>query len=459
MSMRPSIAVKLALARHLTATRTFILGFIFIILVGALLLWHPSSAAHTRLSFIDALFTSASAVCVTGLATIDIGKDLSTSGQIITLMLFQMGGLGIVTFSVFFLGIMGIGISFKSKEIVQSMFINNPAIDFLHILKSVVIYTFIIEASGTAILFFRFSYDFAPGQALYLAVYHAVSAFNNCGYSLFSDSLISYRDDATINLTFAALLITGGLGFIVIHEIVDRIRGLQKKFSLHTKIVIITTIILIFAGMALIYIFERKNIMKDLALSSRLLVAFFQSVTARTCGFNTVDIASFTNDSVFILLILMFIGASPGSTGGGIKTTSVAILFLLIWNRFNGNEQVNVFNRTIPQETITKTVSIIFASAFSIVLITSILLFTQASQPLVSQSRHFFLEYLFESVSAFGTVGLSLGVTPQMNNIQKFATIFLMFAGRVGPITLALSLTLASRKRSITYAEETVMVG
>lgn len=457
--MHPFIAVKLTFARYLTATRTFILSFISIILLGALLLWLPSSAAQSRLSFTDALFTSASAVCVTGLATIDIGKDLSTSGQIITLLLFKVGGLGVITFSVFFLGIMGLGISFKSKEIVQSTFINNPAIDFLHILKSAIIYSFIIEAAGTAILFVRFCQDFAPGSALYLAVYHAVSAFNNCGYSLFSDSLMSYRDDLTINLTFAALLITGGLGFIVLHEIIDRFRGLQKKLSLHTKIAIITTIILILAGMALLYIFERKHIMKDLAISSRLLVAFFQSVTARTCGFNTVEIGSLTNDSILILLILMFIGASPGSTGGGIKTTSSAILFLFIWNRLKGNEQVNIFNRTIPAETITKTISIIFASAFSIVLITSILLFTQASQALAAQSRHFFLEYLFEAVSAFGTVGLSLGVTPQMNDIQKFATIILMFAGRVGPVTLALALTLASRRKSITYAEETVMVG
>ena len=459
MTTQPFIAVKLFFGRHLTPARAFILGFIVVIFLGAVFLWLPSSASHSRLSFIDALFTSVSAVCVTGLATIDISKDLSTSGQVITLALFKVGGLGIMTFSVFFLGIMGIGISLKSKEIVQSAFINNPAIDFLHILKSVVIYTFVIESVGTAILFIRFCQDFTPGAALYRAVYHAVSAFNNCGYSLFSDSLMSYRDDVTVNLTFAGLLITGGLGFIVLHEIIGRARGLQKKLSVHTKIVLITTGILIIAGATLLYVFERNNVMKDLALTSRLLVAFFQSVTARTCGFNTVDIGSLTNDSVLILLILMFIGASPGSTGGGVKTTSIAILFLLLWNRLKGRDHVNVFNRTIPNETTTKTITIIFASAFSVVLITSFLLFAQSSQPEVAHSRHFFLEYLFEAVSAFGTVGLSMGVTPQMNNAQKLATILLMFAGRVGPLTFALALTLASRKKSITYAEETVMVG
>ncbi len=455
----PYITAKLFFARHLSAARTFILGFIFVIMLGAIFLWLPSSSSQSRLSFMDALFTSASAVCVTGLATIDIGKDLSTSGQIITLILFQAGGLGIITFSVFFLGIMGMRISFKSKEIVQSTFVHNPATDFLRILKSVMIYTLIIEFIGTMILFIRFCRDFNPGAAFYRAVYHAVSAFNNCGYSLFSDSLMSYRDDPTVNLTIAGLLITGGLGFIVLHEIVARLRGLQRKFTVHTRIAITTTAILIVVGTALLYIFERNHIIEDLTVTSRFLVAFFQSVTARTCGFNTVDIGSLTNDSILVLLILMFIGASPGSTGGGIKTTSAAMLFLLIWNRLRGNQYVNIFDRTIPPETVTKAISMVLLSAFSIVLITSVLLFAQSSEPLVAQSRHFFMEYFFEAVSAFGTVGLSLGVTPQMNEVQKFATIILMFAGRVGPMTLGLALTLASRKKSIAYAEESIMVG
>lgn len=453
------IAMRLFLAKRLTPARIFILGFIFVILLGALFLWQPSSASHGRLSFTDALFTSTSAVCVTGLAVIDIGRDLSTGGQIITLFLFQIGGLGITTFSVLFLGMMGLGISFKSKEIVQSTFIHNPGVDFFHILKSVVLYTAVIEAIGTAALFLCFLRYFTPAAALYRAVYHAVSAFNNCGYSLFSNSLMSYRDDLTVNFTVILLIIVGGIGFIVIHEITDRIRGFQKRLSVHTKMVLITTGVLIAAGTIFLYILERNHIMKDLHFVSRFLVAFFQSVTARTCGFNTVDIGQLTNDSILVLIILMFIGASPGSTGGGVKTTSGAILLLLLWNRLKGNQNVNVFNRTIPNETVTKTISIIFASAFSIVLITSFLLFTQPFQSQVAQSRHFFLEYLFETVSAFGTVGLSLGVTPQMNTAQKLATVLLMFAGRVGPLTFALALTLASRKKSIVYAEETIMVG
>jgi len=459
MSTHLSLPVRLYLARRLTPARVFILGFIFTILVGTVLLSLPSSAQQGRLSFVDALFTSTSAVCVTGLAVIDIGKDLSLSGQIITLLLMQAGGLGITTFSVLFLGMMGLGISLKSRDIVQSTLIHSPGIDFLHILRSVVLYTFVVEAAGTAILFLCFIEEASPGTAAWRAVYHALSAFNNCGYSLFSDSLTAYRNHPGINLTIISLVIVGGAGFIVIHEVLDHRKDRRKGLSVHTRIVIITTCILVIAGAALLYVLERDYLLKDLGVGSRMLVALFQSVTARTCGFNTVEISSLTNESILVLMVLMFMGASPGSTGGGIKTTSVAILLLLIWNRLRGSIHVNVFNRTIPQETVTKTISIIFASAFSVVLVTSFLLFFQTSSLPPGETRHFFLEYLFEAVSAFATAGLSMGVTSQLNSLQKFGITILMFAGRVGPLTLALALTLASRKRSIAYAEETVMVG
>jgi len=459
MLTSPFLPARLYLARRLTPARVFILGFIFIILVGTVLLSLPSSAQQGRLSFVDALFTSTSAVCVTGLAVIDIGKDLSLSGQIITLFLMQAGGLGITTFSVLFLGMMGLGISAKSRDIVQSTLIHSPGIDFLHILKSVVLYTVIIEAAGTAILFLCFVDGASPGTAAWQAVYHALSAFNNCGYSLFSDSLTAYRDHPGINLTIISLIIVGGAGFVVIHEMLDHSKDRRRRLSLHTRIVIITTCVLVAAGATILYVLERDYLLKDLGLGSRMLVALFQSVTARTCGFNTVDISALTNESILVLMILMFIGASPGSTGGGIKTTSVAILFLLIWNRLKGSIHVNAFNRTIPQETVTKTISIIFASALSVVLITSFLLFFQSSSLPPDETRHFFLEYLFEAVSAFATAGLSMGVTSELSGIQKFGITALMFAGRVGPLTLALALTLASRKKNIAYAEETVMVG
>ena len=451
--------VKILLSKHLPPARIFILSFAGVIFVGALALWFPFSAAKGQLSFVDALFMSTSGVCVTGLATVDIGKDLSLIGQITTMILFQIGGLGIITFSVFLFGIMGRGVSFKEREIIQSVFMHTPRRDFLLILKSVLLSTLIIETLGTLILFIRFSRDFPWGQALYTSVYHAVSAFNNCGYSLFSDSLMGYKGDWIINLTIMGLLILGGIGFIVLHELMAWWRSSQKALSLHTKIALITTAFLILSGTLLFYLFERHAIVKDMDGPTTFLVSLFQAVSPRTCGFNTVDLALLTNEAILLIMILMFIGACPGSTGGGIKTTSAALLFLLIWNRFKGHDEVNVFNRTIPKEILTRTISIIIASAFSVALITSVLLLAGSANLPPLESRHFFVEYLFETISAFGTVGLSMNVTPRLNEIQKIAVIIMMFAGRVGPLTLAFSLAAASSKREITYAEETVMVG
>ncbi len=451
--------IKTSLSRHLPPARIFILSFAGVILLGAFALWFPFSAAREQLTFIDALFMSTSGVCVTGLATIDIGKDLSIAGQVITMVLFQIGGLGIITFSVFLFGLMGRGISFKEREIIQSVFMHTPRRDFLLILKSVLLFTLIIETVGTLLLFIRFSQDFSWGQALYTSVYHAVSAFNNCGYSLFSDSLMGYRSDWIVNLTIMGLLILGGIGFIVLHELMARWRGSQKRLSVHTKIVLITTGFLIVSGALLFYLFERNFMVKDMDLSTTVLVSIFQAVSPRTCGFNTVDIELLTNGAILLIMILMFIGACPGSTGGGIKTTSAALLFLMIWNRFKGHDEVNVFNRTIPKEILTRTISIIIASAFSVSLITSVLLLAGGTSFPPLESRHFFVQYLFETISAFGTVGLSMNVTPNLNEIQKIAVIIMMFAGRVGPLTLAFSLAAASSKRKITYAEETVMVG
>lgn len=454
-----TVRAKIFLSRHLPPARIFILSFAGLILLGAFALWFPLSASENPLTFIDALFMSTSGVCVTGLVVVDIGKDLSLIGQIITLVLFQIGGLGIITFSVFLFGLMGRGVSFKEREIIQSAYMHTPRRDFLLILKSVFLSTLIIETVGTLILFIRFSRDFPWGQALYTSLYHAVSAFNNCGYSLFSDSLMGYRSDWLVNLTIMGLLILGGIGFIVLHELISRWRGSQKRMSAHSKIALLTTGFLIVSGALLFYFFEGNNSLKNMDPGTSLLVCFFQSVTPRTCGFNTVDIALLTNGAILLLMILMFIGACPGSTGGGIKTTSAALLFLMIWNRLKGHDAVNVFNRTIPQEILTRTISIIIASAFSVCLITCILLLSGGDALSPAESRQFFVEYLFEVISAFGTVGLSMGVTPALNDVQKIAVTLMMFAGRVGPLTLAFSLAAAASKGDITYAEETVMVG
>ena len=457
--MKIHIRIKTFFSRHLPPTRIFVLSFAGVILAGAILLWFPFSATKGNLRFVDALFSATSAVCVTGLVVIDIGKDLSTLGQVITIFLFQVGGLGIITFSTVFFVLMGRGLSFKGREIVQSTFLHTPRRDFIVIAKMVLWFTFIIESFGTLVLFIRFSMDFPPGTALYHAVYNAISAFNNCGYSLFSDNLMGYQGDFIVNLTIMGLIVHGGIGFIVQYEVLSWFKGVQKRLSVHTKIVLISTSLLILSGAFLFYLFERNHIIKDAPVLTKILTSFFQSVTPRTAGFNTVDIGALTNASLLLMLVLMFVGASPGSTGGGVKTTSAALLVMLMWSRLKGRLDVSMFNRTIPREIISRTISIIFASAFSIAIITSILLIAGGGDLPPLESRHHFVEYLFDTVSAFGTVGLSMGVTPKLNDLQKYALILMMFVGRVGPLTLAFSLSRDTGGKTLTYAEEGVMVG
>jgi trk system potassium uptake protein TrkH len=390
---------------------------------------------------------------------IDIGKDLSTLGQVITIVLFQIGGLGIITFSTVFFVLMGRGLSFKGREIVQSTFLHTPRRDFIVIAKMVLWFTFVTESLGTLFLFIRFSMDFPLGTALYHAVYNAISAFNNCGYSLFSDNLMGYQGDVIVNLAIMGLIVHGGIGFIVQYEVLSWFKGVQKRLSVHAKIVLLSTALLILSGAFLFYLFERNHIIKDAPVLTKILTSFFQSVTPRTAGFNTVDIGLLTNATILLMLVLMFIGASPGSTGGGVKTTSAALLVMLMWNRLRGNLDLNIFNRTVPREIVSRSISIIFASAFSIAIITSVLLIAGGGNLPPLESRHHFVEYLFDTVSAFGTVGLSMGVTPKLNDLQKYALILMMFVGRVGPLTLAFSLSRGTGGKSLTYAEEGVMVG
>jgi trk system potassium uptake protein TrkH len=442
-----AIGIKRLFSRVATPNRLFAASFAAVILTGTILLWLPFSATKGHLTFVDALFSSTSAVCVTGLAVIDIGKDLTVPGQVIT------------TFSTVFFVLMGRSMSFKGREIVQSTFLHTPRRDFMVIAKAVLWFTFVTEFLGTLFLFIRFSSDFPVGMALYHAVYNAISAFNNCGYSLFSDNLMKYQGDLIVNFTVMGLIVHGGIGFIVQYEVLSWLRGKQKRLSVHTKIVLVTTTVLIVSGALLFFVFERNHIIKDVPVLNKFLASLFQSVTPRTAGFNTVDIGALTNATLLLMIILMFIGASPGSTGGGVKTTSSAILGLLIWNRLKGNMDVNVFNRTIPKEIVGRSVSIIFASGFSVAIIWGVLLIAGEWYLPPLETRHHFVEYLFDTVSAFGTVGLSMGVTPKLNDIQKVALALLMFVGRVGPLTLAFSLSREAGKKKFTYAEEGVMVG
>jgi trk system potassium uptake protein TrkH len=444
--------------RLLTPTRVLILSFAGFILLGTVFLCLPSATGGRQLPFIDALFTATSGVCVTGLTVINIGKDLSVFGQLTTLVLFQVGGLGIITFSVMLFSIMGRGISFRDQEIIQSTFFHTPRRDFMKLIRTIFSITVLIESIGTVLLFIRFSRDFPPGKALYNAVYHSVSAFNNCGYSLFASSLMDYRQDAWVNLVVMALIVMGGIGFIVQYELIAKWRGRIRALSLHSKIVLRATLFLIIAGAVLFFLFEIHHVNKGGSLLSSAWTSLFQSVTARTCGFNTIPIGLLANSTLLLLMVLMFIGGAPGSTAGGIKVTSFSLIMLLIWNKIKDQDEVNVLRRTIPREVLTRTIAIVIASTLIIFIAFSFLLITHpgaGGSP--AGSRHYFISYLFEAISAFGTVGLSMGITPELGGLQKIIIIVLMFIGRIGPITLAYSWY--SRKSGLVYAEESVMVG
>jgi trk system potassium uptake protein TrkH len=454
----PSRTFKHYLAILLSPQRTLILSFLFLILIGTVALSLPFSTHTDEIDFIDVLFTATSAICVTGLTVVDTGRFFSLWGQGIILVLIQMGGLGIMTFSVFFYRLLGGDISVRDRMVIQDTFTYAPVRDIFYIVRTVFAYTIVIEAIGTGLLFLWWLPHYQWGSALYLALFHAVSAFCNAGFTLLEGSLTAYRDNPFINGTVIALIILGGIGFVVLHEL-RRWVAKRSPLSLHTKVVLVTTAALIFAGTALFFLVERGNTVAGLGLGESLLISLFQSVTARTAGFNTVNFGQLTNVALFIFIILMFFGASPGSCGGGVKTTNFAILFITAWNRFLGRRDVHLFKRTLPGETITRSISVL---ALSLLLITVVLILLNIVQGEVvshSESRGLFLELFFEATSAFGTVGLSTGLTHAFKPLSKILITVTMFVGWLGPLTLAFALAQRGGTRRFQYSEENIMVG
>jgi len=378
----------------------------------------------------------------------------------VILILIQLGGLGIITLSTFFIWFLGKKISFRDRRIVESSFVPSPEKEFRSLLWGVIRLTFIMEGIGALILWLRFSLLYPIWSSLYLAIFHSVSAFCNAGFSLFSNNLSNFKGDLTVNFVITSLIILGGLGFFVLIDLKKmKESGVRKRLSLHTKITLTVTAILIFGGTLGIFIFERNNLLKSLSFKSMFLVSYFQSVTARTAGFNTVEIGMLTNPTLFLMLLLMFIGASPGSTGGGIKTTSLGVLMALIISKFRGSDIVMCFKRTIPLHIISKSLAIIIASILIVVFFTMALSITESMGVSFSKNKGIFLEMLFEVISAFGTVGLSMGITGTLSDLGKILITILMFIGRVGPLTIAIVVGQREGTIKYMYPEEPLMVG
>jgi trk system potassium uptake protein TrkH len=433
------------------------LGFAGVIILGALLLSLPvaSKDGHS-LRFIDAFFTATSAVCVTGLVVVDTGTHFTRFGQFVIISLIQVGGLGLMTFSTLAAILLGKKIGLKERLLIQESFNQNTLAGLVKLIRNVLLVTLIIEGLGGLILTLRFSMDFPFDRALAFGFFHSVSAFCNAGFDLFGQvfgkfsSITHYVNDWVVTLTIGGLIILGGLGFPVIVEL---IRFPQKKrLSLHSKLVIFMTTILIIAGAILIMLIEFSNskTIGGLNINGKFLGALFQSITPRTAGYNSLDVSQLRTGTWFIMIVLMFIGASPSSTGGGIKTTTFGVLAVTVAASIKGRENAELFERRIPTDIVYKAITILTIALSWVSLVTLVISLIEP---------YAFIRLFFEVMSAFGTVGLTTGITPGLANISKILLIITMFIGRVGPVTVILALSRRERPSSTKYIEERLMIG
>ena len=451
------------LERALHPTQVVVLSFAGAILVGACLLATPWACTGERVSFVDALFTSTSACCVTGLVVVDTGTRFSGLGQGVILTLIELGGLGIMTYSTVFLVLMGRRLSFRGHSLVEDTLGRKGTVSTDRLIRDVFLYTFAIEAVGALLLTASFGRRMSLGAAVYNGVFHSISAFCNAGFSTFSTSLMDYRGDWLCNLTVMGLIVVGGIGFTVMEDAREalwrRRAGERMRLQLHTKVVLLITAALIVAGFLGVWAFEARNTLEALPWDQKILACLFQSVTPRTAGFNTLDYGKLSNSTLFFTILLMFVGASPGSTGGGIKTSTFAVVLALSRSRILARSRVSLFRRTLPEDTVSRSVAILMASFVLVTVVTFALLTTEIGDVAYAAGQKRFIEVMFEAVSAFGTVGLSTGITPTLSSAGKLLLVFLMFVGRVGPLTLAIAIGRKAEKGRFQYAEENLMVG
>lgn len=444
------------LLEYLSPIDKVLISFVLLILAGACILCLPV-CTNGGISFIDALFTSTSAVCVTGLTVLDTAKDFTFTGQVVILLLIQLGGLGIMTFSVALLSLMGGSVSIKWRFTLQAMYSDVSKLPLRNILGRILIYTFTIEITIALILLTQFIQSFPLPQALWHSVFHSISAFCNAGFSTLSNNLIDYNGNWIVVVSIAIAIILGGIGFLAMTEVFNakslRLQHMWKALTLHTRIVLATTAILIFGGMFLFYVLEYNDILQHMSFKEKLLASFFQSVTARTAGFNTVDIGALREATYMFFIFLMFIGGSPGSIAGGVKTSTFAILWFFLVSRLKGLRQIVVWERALAYDNVERAVTLVVVSALFIFFATFILLII----PTLHAGE--FLQSLFEVTSAFGTVGLSMGITPKTLPLERIILCLVMYTGRLGPLTLISALTMRKRTFNIKYAEDHIMIG
>ncbi|GAB6137457.1 TrkH family potassium uptake protein [Halanaerobaculum tunisiense] len=440
----------------ITPPRIILLGYLIVILGGTVLLSLPIATQNSgSAGIIEALFTSASAVCVTGLIVVNTATYWTTFGQVIILILIQIGGLGFMTFSTLGFILLGKNITFSSRILIKEDIGNLNYSGLVQLAKYVIGLALGVEFIGGLLLFLNLNRQMDNLRAAWFSIFHSISAFCNAGFDLFGNSLESFTTDIGINLIIAFLIIIGGLGFTVTKELWNKFNNDQSIIilSLHSKVVIYITIFLLLLGTGVVFIFEFNNpqTMGGLELSNKLVASFFLSVTPRTAGFNTVPTGALRINTIFFIIILMFIGASPCSTGGGIKTTTFGAILTNVSSALLEDDDYTLLERRLGNKIVDKAIAIVVISLALIIFATLILTSIEDAK---------FIKILFEVVSAFGTVGLSTGITGDLSQLSRLVIIVMMVAGRVGPLTLLISLgEINSRVRYYRYPEEDIMLG
>lgn len=433
--------------------KTIIFFFIVLTLVGTALLCLPFARQSSAVfSFITCLFTATSAVCVTGLSVVNVGTYFSTFGQWVILILIQVGGLGYMLVSTG-LGLILGKMALKDRKIMQEIFDISSFDDLFKLLRKAVLVVFGIEFIGAAVLTFVFLREFPLGRAVYLGIFHSVSAFCNAGFSLFSTSLEGYSSSPAVLYTIALLIILGGLGFFVLVDIIDKFRGKNIRLTFHSKVILWMTGCLIVFGLVTFLLSDGLLLLKEnKSLSFVLNNSFFQTVSARTAGFNSLPPGLMTTSSVFVIMILMFIGGGPGSTAGGLKLTTLALVFVFIRSTLKGSSSFPFAGKSMDEDLIKKALAVFALMMFFIFMFISALLWTdQNLDP---------FKIIFEAVSGFCTVGLSLGITSDISNAGRIVLILAMFVGRIGAITILVYLLNSKFVQSnIKYPEGKLLIG
>lgn len=439
---------------RLNAVQVLAIGFALVILIGGIILSLPiSSSSGEYTNLLDSLFTSTSAVCVTGLVTIDTGTYWNTFGQTIIIILIEIGGLGFMSLTTFVAILLGRKITLRDRLIMQEAMNAFNIEGLVRMVQYVFALTFSIQFLGALLLSTQFIPNYGLTKGIFYSVFHSASAFCNAGFDLIGNynSLVNYSSNAVILLTISALIIIGGLGFTVLIEIYNY-KG-SKKLSIHSKIVLLITVILILGGTVLMFILEYNNpeTIGNMGIKDKILNSFFASVSPRTAGFNSVSTDGMTMAGKFLTILLMFIGGSPGSTAGGLKTTTFGIILFTVISIIKGREETEAFERRFSKETVYKSFVLFFIAMMLVMIVTMILSITEPGQS--------FINLLYEATSAFATVGLTTGVTQHLSPIGKGIIMITMYFGRVGPLTVILALISRKKKTGYKYPEGKILIG